>query len=90
MNVNEAYEKILTAPERRVRSAKTTFFAVFYEHDEREVRIMHLTDRRKETLTRDMQNPHGPVRTSFVGIYNCFLDLEEFQEDVEFVRNGNE
>ena len=85
MNIEQAHERIITGPQRFNRGAvENILFAVFIDKDA-DVRIMHITDKRSDILNRDLRAKGCAFYKEFVGVFNCFVTLEEFQEDIQHV-----
>lgn len=88
MTPEKALEYVRTGYKRfKSHGLGSVLYAVFVDGDQ--VKVMNITPRRLEVLGRDLYNPEGTARRSFVGVYNREVRDEDFYEDVEYAFHTN-
>ena len=84
---SELCERIIS---HKTAAAKTGShgFAVFVNKSG-ELSAMHLTDRRRDLITRDLDRA-GPILNDFVGAYTKNMSPSAFASDIEYVLQQHE
>jgi hypothetical protein len=83
MNTQDAYDTIIKVS--RSQKSRGGTFAVFCDKEDYNLKVMHLTERRKAILHKDLEYKFGIQRKELVGVYNMKLTVRDLQDDVDCV-----
>lgn len=85
MNLDEAWQSIITGPQRFNRGRVLDLNFAVYCDRAGEIKVMRVTDKRGDALNRDLRAKGCALYKNYVGTYNCLVELGDLTEDVEFV-----